>query len=289
MNYNNQTIHKKQCVMNELQQALDKIHSADTLIIGASNGLSISEGIHIFGSNQDFYDHFGDFAQKFGFNNIIRGCFYPFRQPENYWAYFARLYHYMNIKRPVTAVMNDLYQLVQDKNYFVVTSNFDNHFRLAGFDENHLFEIEGVGKDLECQTCQSVFDGTDILTQLAQIENGAIATSDIPKCQECGGELKIHVQLDEHFVFDKTWQQKRHTYQDILAQGKYGNTVLLELGVGIRNQLIKQPFMQYTYQNPNAFYISVNKGELWIPDEIANRSVSINGDLASVIHDWAIR
>ena len=195
----------------------------------------------------------------------------------------------MNIKRPVTAVMNDLYQLVQDKNYFVVTSNFDNHFRLAGFDENRLFEIEGVGKDLECQTCQSVFDGTDILTQLAQIENGEIATSDIPKCQECGGELKIHVQLDEHFVFDKTWQQKRHAYQDILAQGKHGNTVLLELGVGIRNQLIKQPFMQYTYQNPNAFYISVNKGELWIPDEIANRSVGINGDLASVIHDWATR
>lgn len=273
--------------MKDLTLAQQKIRQADTLVIGASNGLSIAEGIHIFGSNRDFYDRFGDFSQKFGFQNIIQGCFHPFRQPEHYWAYFARLYRYMNVEKPAADVMANLLKLVRDKNYFVVTSNFDNHFRQAGFDEDRLFEIEGTGKNLQCRRCQTVIDGTAVLAELAAVENGSVPTGLIPRCKDCGGELKVHVQLDDGFVFDQVWHGKHHAYQAILEQGKTGNTVLLELGVGARNRLIKQPFMNYVYQHPNAFYISVNKGELFIPDEIAARSVGIDGGLAEVLAAWA--
>lgn len=85
-------------------------------------------------------------------------------------------------------------------------------------------------------------------------------------------------RLSRHIGTGQTWQ--------------YG---FIRIGRGHKKSAHQTTFyaihllMQYTYQNPNAFYISVNKGELWIPDEIANRSVGINGDLASVIHDWATR
>ena len=39
--------------MNEIQQAAQAIVRADALLIGASNGLSIAEGYHVFANNGD--------------------------------------------------------------------------------------------------------------------------------------------------------------------------------------------------------------------------------------------
>lgn len=41
------------------------IKDADGVLIGASNGLSISDGYHIFANNQWFQENFGDFRSKF--------------------------------------------------------------------------------------------------------------------------------------------------------------------------------------------------------------------------------
>lgn len=49
--------------MNEIQQAAQAIVRADALLIGASNGLSIAEGYHVFANNEMFRCQFGDFQQ----------------------------------------------------------------------------------------------------------------------------------------------------------------------------------------------------------------------------------
>ena len=51
--------------MTEIQQAAEAIREADTLLIGASNGLSIAEGYHIFANNEMFRRQFGDFQQAY--------------------------------------------------------------------------------------------------------------------------------------------------------------------------------------------------------------------------------
>ena len=52
--------------MTEIQRAAQAIREADALLIGASNGLSIAEGYHIFANNEMFRRQFGDFQQKYG-------------------------------------------------------------------------------------------------------------------------------------------------------------------------------------------------------------------------------
>lgn len=42
----------------------EKIREADAILIGASNGLSITEGLHLFADNASFDELFGDFKQK---------------------------------------------------------------------------------------------------------------------------------------------------------------------------------------------------------------------------------
>ena len=53
----------------------EKFREADAILIGASNGLSITEGLHLFADNAAFERLFGDFKRKYGL--IIPGLFEP--------------------------------------------------------------------------------------------------------------------------------------------------------------------------------------------------------------------
>ena len=47
--------------------------------------------------------------------------------------------------------------------------------------------------------------------------------------------------------------------------------------------IIKYPFWQETYQNPQATYACVNYGEAYAPKEIAKQSICIDGDIGAVL------
>ncbi len=51
----------------------EKFREADAILIGASNGLSITEGLHLFADNAAFERLFGDFKQKYGLSCILQG------------------------------------------------------------------------------------------------------------------------------------------------------------------------------------------------------------------------
>ena len=58
------------------------------------------------------------------------------------------------------------------------------------------------------------------------------------------------------------------------------------MGIGSRNRLIKLPIMQLAYREPNAKYITLNMPqELYIPEEIAEKSVGIAGDIAQSLKE----
>ena len=50
-----------------------KFREADAILIGASNGLSITEGLHLFADNAAFERLFGDFKRKYGLGCILQG------------------------------------------------------------------------------------------------------------------------------------------------------------------------------------------------------------------------
>lgn len=264
-----------------------KIQEADAILIGASNGLSISEGIHIFAEDSSFQKHFGDFRKKHGFRSIIQGCFYPFPSQEEKWAFFSRMYEYFLTNKEASPVMKNLYKLVRDKNYFVVTSNIDAHFTLAGFPKERLFEIEGNCRNVQCSHgCHDrIYPGDEILSKMAQNqENGKVPSDLIPKCSECGGPMQVHIEVDRDFLRDPSWQASYQAYQDFIRKAHGKKLVLLEFGVGARNQLIKAPFMQLTSLEDHATYITFNRGgELFIPEVIAGKSIGIDGNIAEVL------
>ena len=48
--------------------------------------------------------------------------------------------------------------------------------------------------------------------------------------------------------------------------------------------IIKYPFWKMTAKNPNAVYACLNFGEAYSPDEIAEQSILINGDIREVLN-----
>ena len=272
---------------NKYNQILEKIKEADSIVIGASNGLSISEGYHIFADDSSFREHFGDFRERHGFRSIIQGCFYPFASQEEKWAFFSRLFEYFLCNKESSPVMKNLYKLVKDKNYFVVTSNIDDHFTLAGFPSERLFQIEGNCRYLQCShSCHDKnYLGDDILSKMAEKqENGKVPTNLIPKCPECGGDMQVHMEVDGNFLRGQSWQERYKDYQNFIQEAHGKKIVFLELGVGARNQLIKAPFMNLTNLEENATYITFNRGnEIYIPEAIADKSIGVDGDIAQVL------
>ncbi len=88
-------------------------------------------------------------------------------------------------------------------------------------------------------------------------------------------------------VFFQTdnWKKKAQKYQNFMQEYHGKKLVILELGVGWCNQMIKAPFMQLAQKEPHVTYITVNKGEIYIPDAIADRSYGIDGDIAEVLNN----
>lgn len=99
----------------------EKLKAADAIIIGAGAGLSTSAGFTYTGER--FRNYFSDFEDTYGFHDMYTGGFYPYRTPEEYWAYWSRYIYinrYMDAPKPV---YKELLELVKDKDYFVITTN----------------------------------------------------------------------------------------------------------------------------------------------------------------------
>lgn len=60
--------------------------------------------------------------------------------------------------------------------------------------------------------------------------------------------------------------------------------VVLELGIGSRNRMIKEPLMQLVARHPGMAYITLNlPHEIYIPRQIADRSLALPGDIAETL------
>lgn len=75
----------------------------------------------------------------------------------------------------------------------------------------------------------------------------------------------------------------RQRFQKFLNQYHEKQLVVLELGIGWRNQLIKAPLMRLVAREPNAAYITINLGEVCIADSIKHKSFGLDGSLSEIL------
>ena len=269
----------------KFSEIAEKIREADAILIGASNGLSITEGLHLFADNEAFGNLFGDLKQKYGLQCILHGMGARWPSEEEKWGFWSRLIHHYCGEYKETPVMSDLKRIVGEKDYFIVTSNGECHFEMCGFDPEKIYEIEGNWLTMQCASrCHdTVYPSFELTEKMAAAErDGRIPSDMVPRCPVCGGPMQIHMEGDRNFIPDMASKSRMEAF----LQKYHGKKlVILELGIGWRNQLIKAPLMRLAAQEPEAAYITVNLGEIYIPDEIREKSYGLDGDLAAILRE----
>lgn len=284
------------------ERFIEALNGADAVVIGAGAGLSTSAGF-VYGGER-FRRYFSDFEKKYCFRDMYSGGFYPYDTLEEHWAYWSRYIYvnrYMDAPKPV---YDKLFELVKDKDYFVLTTNVDHCFQKAGFDKKRLFYTQGDFGLWQCsKPCHDkTYDNRDVIVRMVEAQGYEIAESGeltlpegvspemsvptelVPHCPVCGAPMAMNLRSDDTFVQDDGWYRASQCYDDFIRRHEGTRVLFLELGVGMNTPvIIKYPFWRMTAQNPNAAYVCINYGEAYAPEEIRKQAVCFNGDVGTVL------
>jgi hypothetical protein len=269
--------------IDRLREALDK---ADAVVIGAGAGLSTSAGFVYTGERFDRYFH--DFAEKYHFNDMYSGGFYPYDTLEEHWAYWSRYIYinrYLDAPKPV---YEKLLSLLKGKDYFVLTTNVDHCFQKAGFDKKRLFYTQGDYGLWQCSVpChKKTYDNEKIVRQMMEQQKDMKVPSElIPRCPVCGAPMTMNLRADNTFVEDEGWHTASERYADFLRRHKKMNTLFLELGPGMNPPaIVKFSFWRMVHEWPDAVYACINLNEAYAPKEIQNNSICVSADIGEVLN-----
>lgn len=278
------------------------IADADAVVIGAGAGVSTAAGFEY--SGERFRKYFGDFEDKYGFHDMYSGGFYVMQlDPEVSWAFWARNIYINRYVDPPKPLYNQLYELVKDKDYFVITTNVDHQFQRAGFNKKRLFYTQGDYGLFQSMdpADQKTYDNEDWVMEAMRAqgfvmnEDGVFVPPEdgellmrlppelIPHTPD-GSPVNMNLRSDDSFVEDEGWHRASAAYADFLRRHEELHVLFLELGVGANTPvIIKYPFWAMAMKNENSVYACVNYGEAYCPVELEHRSILLDGDLADIL------
>lgn len=211
---------------------------ADLVIIGASNGLDMAEGLNLLCADAHFREAYGDLALADDIGCILQGLASPDASARRRWA--ERFHQKEYLEYEPGPLMNGLRRLTEHADNFVVTCNIDGHFARAGFDEDRVLETEG-------STRTSIDE-----RRLAHPDALAMA------------------QLEE--------------LERLVQTHRNGRVAILELGVGLRNGIIKHMLAQIANVCEHATYIVFNYSQAMAPDASCE-TILVEGDMAPAFEE----
>ena len=146
----------------KLSQAIKK---CDAILIGAGAGLSSAAGLSYSGNR--FKKYFNDFITKYHLQDMYSAGFYPYPSLEKYWAYWSRHIYYNRYLEAPKDTYKKLLNLLINKDYFVITTNVDHQFQIAGFIKEKLFYTQGDYGLWQCsKPChQKTYDNYETVLQ----------------------------------------------------------------------------------------------------------------------------
>lgn len=272
----------------QMERAAALIKEAETILIGAGAGASTAAGLTY--SGERFTVNFSEFIEKYGsmyMTDMYAAGFYPFPTQEAKWGYWSK-HSMMNRFLPsALPLYKHLYEMVKEKDCFVLTTNVDHQFQKAGFQTERIFATQGDYGNIQCEKgCHpEIYDAEDLFRRMDQARQDCLVPSDmVPKCPVCGGNMAMHLRCDQYFVEDENWHKAAARYYGFLKKMEKKKGVLLELGVGFNTPtIIRFPFEKMVRESRNLSLIRLNMKEAFVPESFGNRAVGIGGDMAKMV------
>lgn len=265
----------------------EKIDRADAIVVGTASGMSAAGGLRFYYQDDDDYKKMaGGLRVKYGVHTLFDAYYDKRMSKGEHWALLLRsIKHLYEVETGET--YKDLSEILKGKNYYIVTTNQDAQlFRL--FPEDKITRLQGDFRYFQCKNrCHdAIYYNKEMVYDLIdKIEGDSLPEKYIPKCPKCGREMADWVRSRE-FLQGKVYEHEFERYMNFLKYNMSKKVLFLELGVGMMTPMfIKEPFINMTYQWPDAFYVTVNPKHAIIPKEIASKSLAIQDDINFVLKD----
>ncbi|MGN0059578.1 MAG: SIR2 family NAD-dependent protein deacylase [Coriobacteriales bacterium] len=271
---------------HEIERLKEAIASASAVVVGAGAGLSTAAGFTYAGER--FQRLFPDFIETYGFSDMYSAGFYPYATPEEHWAYWSRYIWHNRYEPAPKDTYEKLLALLAGKDFFVLTTNVDHQFQLAGFPKERLFYTQGDYGLWQCsKPCHdATYDNYEVVKRMVEEQRDMRVLSElVPTCPKCGRPMSMNLRADDTFVEDAGWHEAAARYSSFLESHRDGKVLYLELGVGMNTPvIIKYPFWRLTLENEQATYACINYGEAYAPKEIRERSIVLDSDIDAVLN-----
>ena len=266
--------------IDHLRQA---IQEADRIIIGAGSGLSTAAGLDYAG--EDFRREFAPWIERYGITDLYSSSFYTFESREEYWACWAKHIWFCRYRTGALPLYKQLCGLFPEA--FVVTTNVDAQFELAGFAKESIFATQGdYGRfqPANGEPKQTWSNRRWVEQVLPLIDDCRIPTLMIPLTED-GRPVAMNLRVDDTFVEDEHWHRQARRYSYFVQEASQSNLLLLEFGIGYNTPgIIRLPFEQMAQRFPLTTLVRFNRDnpEAYIQD--IPHFISFTEDITEILN-----
>jgi len=282
---------KKSSMQNEhlIESIVYKLQEADKIVVGAGAGLSASAGLD-YNDKRFFEKMYTPFLKK-GYETIsqaISNNWYLTKANATiYWGFWANHINNIYYSQKQLEAYKSLYNMIKDKNYFIITTNADGQFFKGGFDLDKVFAMQGSYGKFQCQRgCHdTIYDNKKLISKMLKgfdVETLKIKEEDIPICPKCGELLYPNLRVDQYFV-EKPYMYNKDDYIEFVNINDE-KILFLELGVGFNTPIIiRYPFEEMTRNYDNATLIRVNKKAFQVSNDIKSKAIMTDIDIYELL------
>ncbi len=254
----------------ELIESANYIRKADILIITAGAGMGVDSGLPDFRGEKGLWKKRENKTQ---YNDFIN-------KPNEAWYFYGIRYNeYKN-----TMPHSGFYQLLEisraKKDYYVFTSNVDEHFQKTGFDIEKIEECHGSIFMWQCSMDCKRKVWTANYPQI-EIDTEQKLAINYPFCPDCGRPARPNILLfgDRYWNPDYSKSQGvENSYRLRDLESKKLNYVIIEFGAGKAIPTVRR-MSEKLSQKYNAPLIRVNPHDFEL-EEIQGISLRMSAQMA---------
>lgn len=242
----------------------------------------------LVGVGEEFNENFRDIAK---FPMLMSALEEVDIDPSLGWTvqFLERLYLTKHNEGKILEAYRNLYEMLRDKDYFIITTCIDENIKKVGFDENRLVEPCGNYERFQCSAkCNNKLYPTEEFTNLvnqALLDGVGLDSLDIPKCPDCGKPLAFNNILCESNYLEEGYQLQWKNYTKWLQMTLNKKLCIIELGVGMNlPNIIRWPFEKVAFYNQKASFFRVNETLYQMTEELSSKGISIGVNAIDFLH-----
>lgn len=200
-------------------------------------------------------------------------------QKDFMWIIPYLQYLFLRDYEPLLAAMENLKEMLRDKNYYLVTVCMHGIVDEAGYKEGRVVSPCGSFRKLQCSSEECDYIGTtleELLLQISDYVKGRLSIGGIgiPVCPKCGKPLQFNSLYADHYKeagYLTAWQ----TYTKWLQGTLNRRLCVLELGVSLNlPTVIRFPFEKIAFFNEKAKFIRVHERLYHLSRELGEKGIA---------------